>query len=171
MSLILNKRAAPSTPAPGKVSVYVDTTAEPVLRMIDDAGNSKVVTAIKTGRATAQVATNASVVTLTVGAADASFRVSANVLVTTATTHAFDVNCTYTDEGNTARTVVMPFRLVGSTTALVSSVANGNGAVPYMGVPVHIRCKAATVITIRSAAGGTYTTVVYNIEGAIEQIV
>jgi hypothetical protein len=121
------------------------------------------------GRVTAQVAAVASVATFTVGGADATFEVSANVLVTTATAHDFDVQLAYTDEGNTARTVTLPFRLVGSTTALVASVVNGNGAVPYLGVPVHIRAKAGTAITVRTEAAGTYTTVVYNVEGLIKQ--
>lgn len=118
------------------------------------------------GRATAQAAANASVATYTVGVADGSFEVSANVLVTTATTHAFTVTCAYTDEGNTARTLTLPFTLVAGS-AIVNSVANANGAVPYMGIPQHIRCKAATTITI--ATTGTFTTVAYNVEGVIKQ--
>lgn len=124
---------------------------------------------VAVGRATAQAAANASVSTFTVGAADASFEVSANVLVTTSTTHTFTVECAYTDEGNTARTVTMPFRLIGDTTALTSSIAAA-AAVPYLGVPIHLRAKAATSITVRTQAAGTYTTVVYNIEGIIKQI-
>lgn len=123
---------------------------------------------VATGRATAQVAANASVSTFTVGAADASFEVSANVLVTTATAHAFTVTCAYTDEGNTARTLTMTFGLVAGGVA-TTSIANANGAVPYMGVPLHIRAKSGTAITIATAAGGTYTTVTYNVEGIIKQ--
>jgi len=119
------------------------------------------------GRATAQVAANASVATYTNGAADGSFEVSANVLVTTATAHAFTVACAYTDEGNTARTLTFSFSLVAGGT-LVTSVANANGTVPYMGFAQHIRCKASTAITI--ATTGTFTTVVYNVEGCIKQI-
>jgi hypothetical protein len=121
------------------------------------------------GRATAQTAANASVATYTVGAADGSFEVSANVLVTTATTHTFTIECAYTDEGNTARTLTLPFTLVAGS-AIVTSVANANGAVPYMGIHMHIRAKAATAITIRTQAAGTYTTVTYNVEGNIRQI-
>lgn len=121
------------------------------------------------GRFTGQVAAKASVATYT-PTADGSFEVSANVLVTTATTHTFTAQCTYTDEGNTARTVTLPFRLVGDTTALTSSIVNTNGAVPYLGVPVHIRVKASTAITILTQAAGTYTTVAYNVEGIIRQL-
>lgn len=124
---------------------------------------------VSRGRSTAQVAAVASVTTLTVGASDASYEVLANLLVTTATTHTFTVECAYTDEGNTARTVTLPFRLVGDTTALTASVVNTNGAVPYLGVPVGIRAKAATTVTIRTQAAGTYTTVVFNVEGVITQ--
>lgn len=127
-------------------------------------------TIVTNGRATAQTAANASIATYTVGAADGTFVVSSNILVTNATNHAFTVQCTYTDEGNTARTVTLPFRLVGDTTALTSSVATANGTVPYLGVPVHIRAKAATAITILTQAAGTYTSVVYNAEGIIRQM-
>ena len=119
------------------------------------------------GRATAQTGANASVSTFTVGAADASFEVSANVLVTTATNHNFTVTCAYTDEGNTARTLTLTFGLVAGGVA-TTAVANANGAVPYHGVPLHIRCKASTAITI--ATTGTFTTVTYNVEGVIRQL-
>jgi hypothetical protein len=125
---------------------------------------------VASGRTAAAIAAVASVTTFTVGASDSSFLVTMNVLMTTATTHTFTGQCTYTDEGNTARTVTMPFRLVGSTTALVSSITNGNGAVPYMGVPVMIRCKAASVITLLTEAAGTYTTCVFNVEGIIQKV-
>ncbi len=119
-----------------------------------------------TGRSTAQTAAVASVATYTVGAADGSFRVSANVLVTTATLHNFTVTCAYTDEGNTARTMTLPFSVLAGT--FVTAITNASGAVPYEGIPVHIRCKASTAITI--ATTGTFTTVTYNVEGSIEQI-
>src|SRR5262245_48789076 len=122
-----------------------------------------------TGRATAQTAANASVSAVTVGGSDGTFEVSMNVLVTTATTDTFTCECAYTDEGNTARTLTIPFTLVAGS-AIVTSVANGNGAVPYMGIPLHIRCKAATTITLRTQAAGTYTTVTFNVEGCIKQL-
>lgn len=121
------------------------------------------------GRFTAQTAAKATVATFTAPAADGTYEVSANVLVTTATTHTFTMQCVYTDEGNTSRTITMPFRLIGDTTALTSAIANGNGAVPYMGVPLHIRVKASTAITIQTQAAGTYTTVTYNVEGLIKK--
>jgi hypothetical protein len=88
--------------------------------------------------------------------------------VTTATSHAFTMTVSYTDEGNTARTVTVPFMLVASPTTITTSVANANGAVPYMGVPLTIRCKAATAITVHTT--GTFTTVTYNAEASVTQI-
>lgn len=120
------------------------------------------------GRTVGATAAVASVATYTVGAADGTFLISANVLVTTATTHAFTVTCTYTDEGNTSRTLTLQFSNLAGT--FLTSIANTAGTVPYEGVPVQIRCKAATSITIGSAAGGVYTSVVYNIEGSIIQL-
>lgn len=121
------------------------------------------------GRSVAAVAAVASVAALLVGASDATYEILMNVLVTTSTTHTFTCQCTYTDEGNTARTVTMPFRLVGDTTALTSSIA-ASAAVPYIGVPLLIRCKAATTITLLTQAAGTYTTVTYNVEGFIRKM-
>ncbi len=120
------------------------------------------------GRATAQVAANASVATYTVGASDGSFLVSANILVTTSSAEAFTATCTYTDEGNTSRTLTLNFSILAGT--LSPNIAFANGAVPYEGLPAHIRCKASTAITIKTAAGGTYTGCTYNVEGAITQI-
>lgn len=124
---------------------------------------------IASGRSVAATAAVASVTTIT-PAADASFDVSMNVLVTTSTTHTFTATCTYTDEGNTGRVVTMPFRLVGSTTALISSISDTSGAVPYIGVPVRIRVKGGTAVVLTTASGGTYTTVTYNVEGTIKQV-
>ena len=120
------------------------------------------------GRATGQVAAVASLAVFTVGALDGTFDIAANVLVTTATTHAFTVECAYTDEGNTARTATLTFELVGASA--VTSIANATGTVPYQGLTHRIRAKAATTITLRTQAAGTYTTVVYNIDGTITQV-
>lgn len=109
----------------------------------------------------------ASVTTYTVGAADGSFEVSANVNVTTSTAYSFSATCTYTDETNTSRTITLPFIQVGGVT-LVGTITNVTGAGPYEGVSIHIRAKAGTTITI--ATTGTFTTVTYNAEGVIKQI-
>ncbi len=139
-------------------SYYVTTTTGAKRRMV---------VAGITGRATAQSAANASVATYTLGGSDATYEVSANVLVTTSSAEAFTVTCDYTDEGNTARTITLPFALIAGTFSV--NVAFANGAVPYEGVPLHIRCKASTAITIKTAAGGTYTGCTYNVEGVIKQ--
>lgn len=130
---------------------------------IATAGNG-VSTVQASGRATAQVAANASVSTYTVGAADASFLVFGNVLVTTATAHSFSMTCAYTDEGNTSRTVTLGFfQLTGAT--VITLITNVTGATPYESIPFPIRCKANTAITF--ATTGTFTTVVYNAEGFV----
>lgn len=120
---------------------------------------------VKTGRATAQTAANTSVATYTTPASDGSYEISANVLVTTSTVHSFTVTVDYTDEGNTARTVTLNFQNVDGT--ILTAIANAGGAVPYDGVPLHIRTKASTAITFKTA--GTFTTVTYNVEGIIKQ--
>lgn len=119
----------------------------------------------KSSRATAQTAA-ASLSAFTVGAADGSFLISANVLVTAATLHNFTVTCTYTDESNTSRTLTLPFSTLAG--AIITAIVNAGGAVAYEGVPLHIRAKAGTTITIASV--GTFTTVTYNIEEMISQI-
>ncbi len=99
-------------------------------------------------------------------AADGAFEISGNVLVTTSTTITMTMTCTYTDEGNTSRTQTMPFVLVAGS-AIVTSITTATGNVPYNGIPLHIRAKASTAITIQTA--GTVTTCVYNAEAKIVQ--
>src|SRR2546428_8502312 len=118
------------------------------------------------GRSTAQTAAVASVATYTLTAADASFLVAGNVLVTTSTLHSFSLQVDYTDEGNTARTLTVPMAQLAGT--FVAAITNGTGAGPYEGVAVQLRCKASTAITIKTT--GTFTTVTYNVEGYIIQI-
>lgn len=126
----------------------------------------KMIIASTTGRSTAQTAAVASVATYTLGAEDQTFEVSANVLVTTSSAENFTVTYAYTDEGNTARTGTFNFQLLAGTVG--TAIAAANGAVPYNGIPVHIRCKASTTITI--ATTGTFTGATYNAEGVIKRI-
>lgn len=119
------------------------------------------------GRSTAQTAAITSLAAVTVGAADASYEVSGNILITTATTHSFNMTCAYTDEGNTARTVTLNFSTVAGAISN-AAITNAAGAVPYEGVPIRLRCKASTTITL--ATSGTFTTVTYNAEGMIRRI-
>lgn len=121
---------------------------------------------VATGRATAQSAANASVATFTVGAADASFEVSMNFNATAVTVLATTCTCTYTDESNAARTMIFPIQQVGGSFIAAGAItATGAWETPAM----HIRCKAATAITLLTSAG-TFTTVVYTVEGSIRQI-
>lgn len=117
------------------------------------------------GRAVAQTTAVASVATYTVGAADGSFTVSANVSVTASTTHNFTVTVSYTDEGSVVRTLTLTFSQTAGT--LLTAITNTQGVGAYEGVLLHIRCKASTAITI--ATTGTFTSVTYNVEGLITQ--
>lgn len=107
-----------------------------------------------------------SLATYTVPASDTTFIVSANILITTATLHSFTTTVSYTDEGNTARVVTLNFSTLAG--ALTPTIANAGGAIPYEGVPLHIRCKASTTIII--ATTGTFTTVAYNFEERIQKL-
>lgn len=118
------------------------------------------------GRVTAQTSANASVSTYTVGSSDASFYVSANVDLTAATTNAFTVTCTYTNEASSSVTLTEAFtKVTGST--LLTSITNVTGVGSYEGVPFHIRAKTGTTITW--ATTGAFTSCTYNCEGIIEQ--
>ncbi|MCX7123941.1 MAG: hypothetical protein NTV32_09840, partial [Gammaproteobacteria bacterium] len=137
---------------------WYGTTTTGAIRRMFVAGN--------TGRVTGQTAANTSVATYTLNnVADATYEVSANVLVTTSSAEFFTVTCTYTDEGNTSRTVTLNFSLVAGT--IGTTIAAANGAVPYQGVPLHIRCIKNTTITIKTT--GTFTGCTYNVEGVIKQ--
>lgn len=124
---------------------------------------------VASGRTVGAVAAVASVSTYTVGASDASFEISANVDVTTATTHNFTVTCAYTNEANVSQTLTLGFTQLSGATFL-TAITNITGANSYESIVYHIRAKAGTSITIATAAGGTYTSVVYNAEGLIRQM-
>jgi hypothetical protein len=147
----------------GRVATVIDTTN---LGLGAYSGSWQWLYFPHTGRSTAQAAAVASVATFTVGSADATFCVSANVNVTAATTANFTVTCTYTDETNASRTLTLTFSQISGT--FLTAITNVTGTGPYEGVPVHIRCKAATSITI--ATTGTFTSVTYNVEGYIRQM-
>lgn len=117
------------------------------------------------GRVTAQSAANASISTYTLPAVDGSFEVSANMNVTASTTLVTTLTCTYTDESNTARTLIFPVtQLSGSFIAAGAITTTGAWESPVL----HIRCKASTAITILTSAG-TFTGVTYTAEGIIKQ--
>jgi hypothetical protein len=120
------------------------------------------------GRLVAQTAA-VTLTTYTVGAADGSFLISANINVTTSTLHNFTATCVYTDESNVSRTFTFGFsQLAGAT--LISAITQVTGAGPYESPVSHIRCIAGSTITIATVGGGGFTTVTYNGEGHISQI-
>lgn len=122
---------------------------------------------IVTGRVTGQTAAVASIATLTVGGADATYMVSGNILVTTSSAESFSLQVDFTDEGNTARTATIPLLRI-STGAFLTATLSALGAVPYPSTDIHIRCKASTAITIKTS--GTFTGCVYSAQGKIQMI-
>lgn len=114
------------------------------------------------GRSTAQTDAVASVVANTHNA-DETIMICANVLVTTSTAHSFTMTVAYTDEGNTARTLTLPFSQLAGT--IVTTITNITGAGPYEGVALTIRVKSGSTTTI--ATTGTFTTVTYNVEARV----
>lgn len=127
-------------------------------------GNPAIVSA--SAPLTGQVAAVASVTAFTVGSSDGTFEVSANVNVTAATTAAFGVVITYTDETNAGRSLTLPVAQLAGT--FIASITNVTGTGPYEGAVLTIRAKAATVITVTTA--GTFTSVTYNVSGTIKQV-
>lgn len=121
---------------------------------------------VASGRATAQTAAAANIINYTVGASDTSFLVASSLLITASTTFSIFVNVTYTDEGNTSRTMNMSLNQLGGTET--SNAGNVAGAVPYSGGPVYIRAKAGTAITVQTS--GTFTSVTYNVEARLVQM-
>ena len=142
------------------------TPANQILSLLD-ANFAQMMIVAASGRSVGAIAAVSSVAAFTVGASDGTFEVSANINVTTATTHSFTATCAYKDETNTSRTLTLPFVLVAGS-AIVNTVANANGTVPYQGIPIHIRAKAGTSITV--ATTGTFTNVAYNVEAIIKQL-
>jgi hypothetical protein len=119
------------------------------------------------GRVTGR--TNVAAVTFliyTVGAADQSFTVSGNVLVTASATHTFTMTVSYTDESNAARVLTLNFSQLTGT--FLTAITNVQGVGAYEGIPLHIRCKAGTVIGFSTV--GTFTSVTYNAEGSVQPI-
>lgn len=144
-------------------------TATRVINWPDKAGTIALSTTapnlVSANRVTAQTAA-ASLTSYSVGASDGSFIISSNILVTSSTVHSFSVTCGYVDESNVSRTLTLNFSQLTGT--FITAITNGTGASAYEGVPVHIRAKSGTLITL--ATTGTFTTVTYNFEGIMQQI-
>ena len=137
---------------------------------VTTAGNFGVPLVVAYGRSTAQTAAVASVATFTVGASDGTFEVSGNVRVTTSTNYTFDLRVVWTDEESVERDWMFSFTNSTGSTAPFTATSGGGGVgtTPMRGIPLLIRCKASTAITIKTS--GTFTTVTYNVEGVIKQI-
>lgn len=121
---------------------------------------------VKYTRVTAQSAANSSIATYTTPASDGSYLISGNINVTAATAISTSLNVNYTDETNTARTMIIPISGLGGT-FVAGGLATSTG--PFESSVMHIRTKASTAITIYTAAG-TFTGVTYNAEGVIRQL-
>jgi hypothetical protein len=106
----------------------------------------------------------------TVGAADGLFVVSGNILINSGTTFSMSLDCVYTDQGNASRTLVLPLAQLAGTFVVTGLATNVTGTGPYESASMTIRCKAGSTITIRPSAGGTYTTVNYDVYANIRQV-
>lgn len=115
------------------------------------------------GRSTAQTGAVATVATYTVGSSDGSFIISANANITTFVAGTFNITVSYTDETNAAQTLKLSFSTVTGTLGIALAAAGA-----FEGIPVHIRCKANTSITV--ATTGTFTSLTYNVESYIQQL-
>lgn len=118
------------------------------------------------GRSTGQTGAVATVTSYTVGAADGSFDVSANLNVTASATHSISMTVAYTDETSTARTLTLNlFDLNGVALTTITQV---EGTGPYSANPFRIRCLAGSTITV--ATTGIFTSVTYHVEATIAQV-
>lgn len=152
-------------PNPSLAAVQTHITGLPALTTYNSVATAGAgLVAIRgSGRVVAQSAAAASIATVTVGAANASYLVCANALVTAYALGTFNITCGYTDEGNTSR--VLDFTVTSLVGALGIAIA---AAGVFSGIAAQIRCKASTTITI--ATSGTFTSLTYNAEGMIAQI-
>lgn len=116
-------------------------------------------------RATNGQTGSTSLTAYTVGGADESLEITANINVTTATINNFTVTCSYTDETGASIVSTLPFSSV--TGSVLNNITNALGTGPFEGLPIHIRAKASTNVTI--ATTGTFTTVTYNFEGVMKR--
>lgn len=113
---------------------------------------------------------SAAAATYTVGAADGTFVVSGNILINSGATFSMSLDVTYTDQGNTSRTLVLPLAQLAGTFVVTGLATNITGTGPYESASMTIRCKASTSITIRPSAGGTYTACNYDVYANIRQV-
>lgn len=128
--IILNETASVATPAIGKVAIYTDNTANPTLRMIDDAGNNKSIGNLSNYSITAQSPT-AATRTYIVGS---NLKVPVNKLQVGSTFN-WVINMTKTAAGVAASTFDIAIGANGTTadTARVSFVKPAGTAVADQG--------------------------------------
>jgi len=131
--------------------VYADPTTHRLL--VDTARSS--------GSATGQTGTNANVLTVTVGSADASYWVGVSSTCTAYTSGSMQIQLAYTDETNTARTATIQ----GHFTSGYGINISGTGA--FEGQILHIRTKAATNIVVSTI--GTFA-MTYDIYATITKV-
>lgn len=122
---------------------------------------------VATGRVIAVSTQSILISTFSVGAADASFEVSANMNVTASTTLATTLTCSYTDESNAARVMVFPVASLSGSFVAAGAIT-GAGATVWETPVMHIRAKAGSTILIQNTAG-TFSGVTYTAEGIIKQ--
>ncbi len=101
--------------------------------------------------------------TYTVGVADGSFWISANVNVTTYTAGAFTMTCSYTDETGASQTLTLNFSTILGVLGTSISAAG-----PFEGLVVRIRAQAGSTITVATTSG-TFSGI-YNAEADITEV-
>jgi hypothetical protein len=119
------------------------------------------------GRATGQTAANSNVLTTVAAGSDATYQISGDILITTSGSEAFNITVDFTDEGNTARTAMIPLLRYNAGTFLTGTLS-ALGAVPYPGATITIRAKAGTNMVIKTS--GVFTGCTYNVEGTIKRM-
>lgn len=102
--LTLSETAAPSTPAAAKVTIYADTSGDPVLTMMDDGGNKRYMTPVAEGISATKTA-NSTILTYTPAAAAGRYRISASITNTSGTnTGTGQLTLDYVDSQGTTHT-------------------------------------------------------------------
>lgn len=113
--------------------------------------------------------TDATIASYANGAADADFEVSATLNVAAASAISTSISITYTDKGNTSRTLVLPIQQAGGTggSYLVNGLVIATG--DYTTPTQLIRVKASTTVTVLTSSG-TFTGVTYSASALIKQV-
>lgn len=114
---------------------------------------------------TTAIPVGAPITSFLVGGSDGSFIVSGGVLVTADTATTLQLQISYTDEGGTSRDP-----LVINLSSLAGVLAPGIAATGvYEGIPLHIRAKAGTTISVYTAFT-INSSMTYNVEAVVQQL-